>query len=359
MDFKKINQKLRFSLNSRISLYERIADFLDNKFPVEETLEVISQRYQKRKDYRTGILTEWRKKMAIGQKFSDAIKSHVPAEERVLIAAGESSGGGLPQGLREAIRLSQAMSKIKGTIIGGAIYPAMLMLMIVGMIAMFSTQIAPVFKSILDIRYWPESGQTLYAMSTFIVEKWWLVTSVLGGAAFGIAYTLPRWTGPTRQIADRFPPYSVYKAYQGSSFLIALSSMMIAGISLNEALQKVQEKGSPWLKDHINRMLRKLRVSGSDYGKALDTGMLDEETAGDIQDYSRLSTFEKAVYSIGEKTLVKTVKTIEAKMAVVKYLMLFAAAAMIMWIFGTSYLLQQEVANSAGKQQQQVTQSVR
>lgn len=135
--------------------------------------------------------------------------------------------------------------------------------------------------------------------------------------------------------------------------------MMIAGISLNEALQKVQEKGSPWLKDHINRMLRKLRVSGSDYGKALDTGMLDEETAGDIQDYSRLSTFEKAVYSIGEKTLVKTVKTIEAKMAVVKYLMLFAAAAMIMWIFGTSYLLQQEVANSAGKQQQQVTQSVR
>jgi toxin co-regulated pilus biosynthesis protein E len=128
---------------------------------------------------------------------------------------------------------------------------------------------------------------------------------------------------------------------------------------LNDSLKKVQEKGSPWLKDHINRMLRKLRVSGSDYGKALDTGLLDDETAGDIQDYARLSTFEKAVYSIGEKTLVKTVKSIEAKMGVIRYLMMFMAAGMIMWIFGTAYLLQQEIADKVGNNQSQAMKSIK
>ena len=162
---------------------------------------------------------------------------------------------------------------------------------------------------------------------------------------------MPRWIGRSRNIADRFPPYSVYKEYQSASFLIALSSMMIAGVSLNEGLLKVQSKGSPWLKDHIGKMLRKLRVAGSDYGKVMDTGLLDDETAEDIQDYAKLSTFEKAVYGIGEKTLRKSIIKINVKMSIARYLMMFAVAALIMWVLGTSYLLQQTIAESAGKPQ--------
>jgi type II secretory pathway component PulF len=355
----KFLEKMKFGISARISLYERLADFLDNKFPVEETLETIGMRYTKRKDYRAGIITDWRRKMAIGQKFSDAIKMHVPSEERVLISAGESSGGGLPQGLREAIRLSKSMASIKNTIIAGAAYPLVLIMMILGMAAMFYLQMVPVFKNILPIQYWPDSGKTLYSVSRFVVEQWYVVAAVLFGSFFSVSWLMPRWIGPGRSFFDKIPPFSVYKDYQASSFLIALSSMMIAGISLNDSLKKVQEKGSPWLKDHINRMLRKLRVSGSDYGKALDTGLLDDETAGDIQDYARLSTFEKAVYSIGEKTLVKTVKSIEAKMGVIRYLMMFMAAGMIMWIFGTAYLLQQEIADKVGNNQSQAMKSIK
>lgn len=346
--------KSRFNLNARISLYERIADFLDNKFPVEETLDTIMNRYKKNKDYRADVLAEWKRKMANGVKFSDAIKDHVPAEERVLIAAGENGTGGLPQGLRESIRLSKAIAAIKTTIIVGAVYPIFIMLLITAMVAMFSIKIAPVFKAIIPVERWPESGRTLNSASEFLVSHWFMMIVVVFGIGFLVSYSLPRWKTFFRSTADKFPPYSIYRSYQSASFLIALSSMMLAGIGLNESLIKIQEKGSPWLKNHIGIMLRKLRVAGSDYGKALDTGMLSDETAGDIQDYSRLSTFEKAIYSIGEQTLTKTVKTIEYSMAVVRNVAMVVAAGLLFTIFMTSYDLQQDIATNINSKQKQI-----
>lgn len=345
----RYHKMFSFGLAKRIALYERLADFLDNRFPVEDALEVIALRYKNNKDYRAVVISEWRRKMAAGQKFSDAIKSQVPADERVLIAAGENSGGGLPQGLREAIRLSQAIAKIKGTIIAGSIYPAILFTLILGALAGFSVKISPVFQTILPLEYWPDSGKTLNSISEFIVSQWWFILAIVVGLGYIITISLPRWTGSIREVADKFPPYSIYKEYNAASFLIALSSMMMAGVSLNEAMQKIQEKAAPWMRHHVSKMLKKLRVAGSDYGKALDTGLLDKEVAGDLQDYAKLSSFEKAVYGIGQKTLETTVKSIDGKMSALRYLMMVGAAGMILWIFGTSYLLQQEVADKAGQ----------
>jgi type II secretory pathway component PulF len=350
MDAAQLNKaisKFRFGLKARISLYERLADFLDNKFPVEETLELIAQRYHRNKDYRGAVINNWRRKMAVGQKFSDAIKEDVPAEERVLIAAGENSAGGLSQGLREAIRLSKSMSAIKSTVISGVTYPIMLISLMLSILVMFYTQIAPAYVNILAVERWPASAQYMYYISEFVTNRWYVVVATLIGIGWGVGFTMPRWVGSTRQTMDNFLPYSVYRDYQGAAFLIALSSMMKSGISLNDALRRVQEKGSPWLQEHINRMLRKLRVSGSDYGKALDTGLLDSETSGDIQDYSRLSTFEHSVYSIGEKSMVKTVQVIATKMAFVRIFMLGIVVTCIIGIFGTSFTLQQEMAEAS------------
>jgi toxin coregulated pilus biosynthesis protein E len=354
MEFKKALRKFQFTLNKRIALYERIADFLDNKFPVEETLETIGSRYRKRKDFRAEIISDWRRKLAIGKKFSDAIKDHVPAEERVLIAAGETSAGGLPQGLREAIRLSQSTAEIRNTIISGAVYPVVLLVLTSLMLVMYNKQIAEVFLKMLDIRQWPESGRILYHISGVVVNQWWLLGGILGGVTIALKWALPNWIGPGRSVANHVVPFSIYKDQQSASFLLALSSMMVSGTSLNEALQKIQERGSPWLKHHVGKMLKKLRVAGSDYGKALDTGMLDEETAGDIQDYARLSTFEKAVYGIGENSLKKTVKSIVAKMAVAKFIMLAMVTAILGWIYAASYDLQTEIADRANQTQTSV-----
>ena len=159
-----------------------------------------------------------------------------------------------------------------------------------------------------------------------------------------ISYTINGWVGRAREIFDHLPPWSGYKNYQASSFLIGLASMLKAGVALNDALKMMVKNAPPWLCVHINQMLAALKGGGSNYGEALDTGLFDEETAGDISDYARLSSFENAIFTIGERMVELGVERTSQKMDVAKNLMLFLVAGTVFWIYYTSYDLQTTIA---------------
>ncbi len=335
--------KMKFGLTKRISLYERLAAFLEAGIPVFDALDSMRARMEKNKDVRRLMLAQWLHVMRDGTRFSEAIRPWIPSAEYMLISSGER-GDGLVSGLREATRLSMAASKIKKAIFVGAAMPAFLTLMLAGMVAGFDIYMAPVFINLMPVSQWPDEARLLYSISNFIVSYWYMVLAVLGGAAFAIATTINVWRGRLREIADHLPPWSIYKNYQASSFLIGLASMMKAGVALNDALKAINANASPWLKAHIEQMLGSLKVGGSNYGDALDTGLFDNETAGDIIDYARLSSFEKAIYTIGERMVTLGVERTNEKMAVAKNLMLLLVAGSVFWIYYTSYSLQTIIA---------------
>lgn len=334
---------LKFGLANRISLYERMSAFLEAGIPVFDALEAIRSRMEKRKDIRAKMFEEWLSVMRSGSRFSDAVKAWVPSSEYMLISSGEQ-GGRLVDGLKEATRLSTAAAKIKKAIIAGAALPALLFFMLGGMVAGFDVYMAPVFKNLLPVSQWPDSAQTLYGISHFITTFWYIIITGFVVGSGVIAYTINGWVGRAREIFDNLPPWSVYKNYQASSFLIGLASMLKAGVALNDALKMMLKNASPWLSVHINQMLSALKGGGANYGEALDTGLFDEETAGDISDYARLSSFENAIYTIGERMVVLGVERTNQKMDVAKNLMLFLVAGTVFWIYFTSYSLQTVIA---------------
>lgn len=334
---------MKFGLTERISLYERMAAFLNAGIAVFEAADAIRNRMEKRKDVRARMLQEWLTVMRDGVRFSEAIKEWIPASEYMLISSGER-GQGLVSGLQEAARLSIAASKIKKAIFVGAALPTMLTLMLAAMIGGFDIYMAPVFKNLLPVTQWPESAQTLYGISHFITQYWlWLLVGMGGGATL-ISLTINGWVGRIREVFDHMPPWSIYKNYQASSFLIGLASMLKAGIALNDALKIMNRNASPWMKVHIEQMLSSMKGGGGNYGEAMDTGLFDEEVAGDIIDYSRLSSFEHAIYTIGERMVHIGVERTNEKMAVAKNLMLFLVAGTVFWIYFTSYDLQSIIA---------------
>lgn len=334
---------MKFGLANRISLYERMAAFLEAGIPVFEALDSIRVRMEKKKDARAAMFNEWLSVMKNGTRFSEAIKAWIPTSEYMLISSGEQ-GGRLIDGLKEATRLSTAASKIKKAIIAGAALPALLFFVLAGMVAGFDIYMAPVFKNLLPIRQWPDSAQTLYELSHFLTSYWHVLIAGMVVASVVIGLTINTWTGMGRDIADKLPPWSVYKNYQASSFLIGLASMLKAGVALNDALKMINKNASPWMKMHITQMLAALKGGGGNYGDALNTGLFDEETAGDISDYSRLSSFENAIYTIGERMVQTGVDRTNEKMSVAKNLMLFLVAGTVFWIYGTSYSLQTLIA---------------
>lgn len=335
--------QFKFGLSARISLYERMAAFLKAGIPVFDALEAIRSRMEKNKDVRAKMFEEWLDIMRSGSRFCDAVKPWIPSSEYMLISSGEA-GGRLIDGLVEATRLSSAAAKIKKAIIAGAALPTLLFFMLGGMVAGFDVYMAPVFKNLLPVDQWPDSAQTLYGISHFLTSYWYMILIGLAVTSFTISWTINDWVGRVRDVFDSFPPWSVYKNYQASSFLIGLASMLTAGVALNDALKMIQKNSSPWIRVHINQMLAALKGGGGNYGEALDTGLFDNETAGDITDYARLSSFENAIYTIGGRMVELGVERTNQKMDVAKNLMLFMVAGTVFWIYFTSYSLQTVIA---------------
>lgn len=346
----RFRAKLKFGLTNRISLYERLSAFLGAGIPVFDALEAIRSRMEKRKDVRAHMFGDWLNVMRSGSRFSDAVKDWIPSSEYMLISSGEQ-GGKLIDGLNEASRLSTAAAKIKKAIFAGAALPTLLFFMLGAMIAGFDVYMASVFKNLLPIPQWPSDAQVLYGISHFLTSYWYMILAAMGAATAAISYTMNFWVGRAREVADFLPPWSVYKNYQASSFLIGLASMLKAGVALNDALKMMLKNASPWLAVHINQMLSSLKSGGSNYGDALNTGLFDEETSGDISDYARLSSFENAIYTIGERMVVLGVEKTNEKMAVAKNLLLFLVAGTVFWIYFTSYSLQTTIAEKTQQSQ--------
>lgn len=347
--FELTVQKLFFGLKVRTSLYERIEAFLVAGIDIFTTLRTIRDRYESRRKTRgrAKVLTSWIRSMERGGTFSDAIKPWVPSSEHMLISSGER-GEGIISGLKEARVLSIAAAQSKSAILGGTIFPCVLFAMIIGMLIMFQVQMVPIFKGLLPVERWPGSARSLNSLSGFVKDRLYFLLAFVALLGIFVSYTLPRWRGDLRnKVFDKLPPWSIYRSYQSSSFLISLSSLMKAGVANYDALRLMHRTASPWMRQHLEKMMIAMRLGGGDNpGKALDTGMLDPEVAGDIQDYSRLGSFQDAIYRIGQRSLEEGVKAIRIKMDVLKNLLLFCVAGSIVWIYLTSYGLQTTIANT-------------
>lgn len=88
-----------------------------------------------------------------------------------------------------------------------------------------------------------------------------------------------------------------------------------------------------------------MNLGGGNMGRALNTGLLDKETAGDVEDYSRLGSFSEAIYLLGSRSLENSIKIIQARMAIVKNLMLVLVAIIIVAIYYSFFELNNLVAS--------------
>jgi type II secretory pathway component PulF len=193
-------------------------------------------------------------------------------------------------------------------------------------------------------------ARSLNEFSSAFYDNFLLIISVIGVVVFAVVSTMNIWNGKIRHYFDYLPPWSLYKSYQGSSFLISLASLMSSSVSGFDAIEQMNQHASPWMSSHLKQVMKKMR-QGENPGKSLNTGMLDKETAGDIEDYSSLSSFENAIEQIGTKALHESVEKTKVKMKVVSNLLLFAVAGSIITIYYAVFDLQQVIAERSNVEQ--------
>jgi type II secretory pathway component PulF len=357
MNIEVFLAKLQFSMHQRSVMYRKLSDFARQGIPIYTTIEKFIFAYTEMSkpnpvlkmltlgyyntpsvDYRVTIMNEWQKRMADGSSFSQALDGFVPKNEIMLIQSGEARGD-LPGGMEKALFITHSIKRINGAVIGGLSYPFTILLVICGMIYMFATSVIPEMAHILPPENWPEGApKLLYSISLFVSNFGAIIAVLILVAFVVISNTMNIFSGRLREILDGFPPWSIHKTMQGSIFLITLSSLMSAGVSINSSLIRIRDMAPPYLSDYIDKMLQKLSI-GETNGESLNVGIFRDDLAVDIKLMGQVANFESIIAMLGKEAVERDIEKISDSAKILNNLVLVFSGVVIGFIYYAFYTL--------------------
>lgn len=294
-DFLFFNQELRALIRAGL--------------PIVPSLDILLER-RKNKVFRNSLI-DVRDRVKGGEALSEAFAAQgelYPPLYAASLASGERSGE-LASVIERFIAYLQKIIGIRRKVISALIYPAILVTLALGLIALMVFFIIPKFNEFLvDFgAELPLITKIVVGTSTAAVENWkWIVGGLVGGFA-----ALSWWsrTGPGRYALDRFKlrlPLAgkVISEYCQNRFTRTLGTLQAGGIPLVSSLElaaravgnavyekallevagKVREGQSLWESLDATGLLSDIAVQMIKVGES--TGALDEmlKNASDFTD---------------------------------------------------------------------------
>ena len=186
------------------------------------------------------------------------------------IGAAQQSGDLSETGMPVLKRLREQYESRKGTI-AQLIKPSLYLLFAGALYVFFALQVWPRFEEVMAAENWPEIGQWVYAISTFI-ESWWAVTlGVLAGGGLVLRTLLRHWRGNARRALDKVWPFTIYRGLLAANVLDELGTLLTAGQEPSVALDTIHEHATPYTRWYLDQMRRRLD-EGTNLSDMLDVG---------------------------------------------------------------------------------------
>lgn len=341
--------KALFGTADRLRTWQKISVMLKNKIGIDQ---ILLELYNRASDHgkKPGELSaivydEWRRSILNGGRFADAIDGWVPPMERMIILAGEQSGN-LPNALVAVIEVVQAGKKIRGTVAKGLVYPAVLLAATLGYLFLFGIKVIPEFTTIMDVSMWGPLAKSLYHLSEFVINWGLLLILFLLGVISMVVTSLPYWTGRLRIVADRLPPWSLYRLVLGSGFMYSLAALLSGGGRVADALVTISENSNRYMAERVDAFLYGVH-SGMNAGDAMLESGFDfpsKDIVADLGVYASYSgDFGDAIEKVAKEWMASGLEAVETQMKFLNGLATFAMAMVLMWIVGGFFAIQQEI----------------
>lgn len=312
-----------FSIDAqaRRRLWIKLAKLLANGVPILDAMKSIHERLiesGRAKHPTAAAIVVWMERMRNGHRLAAAIEGWAPRDEQMIIAAGEQSGR-LDDALMKSSEIMEAKKKIKKAVVGGLAYPFLMFMVALAVLIMFSYKVIPEFSSVVPDDQWQGIARIMIDMAHFTREWLALMVAIAAAAVIALFVSMPRWSNGLRLKLDRYPPYSIYRMLQGSSWIISLAALVSAGVRMENAVQQLGEGAGQWLKDRTQACLRGMR-SGLTLGDALAKSgydFPDRDIVDDLGVYSRLSGVDHALAIIGKEWIAESVEAIQGMMKII------------------------------------------
>lgn len=339
-----------FGLKARRKFYEKLYRFTSRGIPLDAALENLYRRAKSNKLSTQHVLRQLLIAQKAGQvKFGEALSEWVPASEAILVQAGEDAGSKeLPGAFQRASFVAKAGSEIRSSIIGNAIQPMILFLLVLIILLGASFFLLPLLSEIQpDQSQWPMLTSVLFFVGMAVRTYWWVGVLLVVGGGWLVMRSLSRWVSPMRRRVDKWLfPYTLYRVYNAGGVMIALSSLTQQGVPFTKSLPIMASVSNPWLKDHLYRALNAIRASVPT-GKALDTGLFEKDLAADLQDYDQAQSLEAVMEQIGQDVIVDVQERVEAIFGFMKGMAMMIAMLSILLIYGGIGLLVFSIADAS------------
>lgn len=349
IDLNRWWAKTQLTDSVRVNMYRKISKMLANGLPLLKILDELWNRAsddgRKPNEPMAIVLDDCRRTVQNGRMLSEGLEPWIPKTEQMIIMAGEQSGR-LETVLLSIVDVVQAGKKIRSVVIGGVAYPIAILVLILAYVYIFGTKVIPEFTRMVDPTAWRGSAKSLYIMSTLVQDWMPVVVAVLVGLFVTIFVSMPRWRGSVRVIFDNFAPYSIYRLMAGSSFLMAFSSLQLAGITVEKSLVRIASMADPWLRERIEGALLGVK-SGLNCGEALKNagyGFPSKEVINDLCIYAEYKGFAEALKTLADEWMEEGVEQISAQMKVLNGISIVVLAVVIGWLVTGFFGIQQEIA---------------
>lgn len=336
---------------TRVQFYKDLSEALRHGDQLAARIEKLADRASNEGDMQGPLFQLWLRRMD-DQSFTEAIVGTVPDSDVMILQAAERSGD-LVSGLKftaSVIAKTKIMiSALRKAVLGSAFMAVFLL----GVLAGFSFYGIPLIEEIVPPKAWPWIGQQLKGLAQFITESGG--TALLCAGAIGAAFywSLRNWYGRARVAVDRiFLPYTIYRDFSGSMFLVSLAALMKNGTGLNDALDILSEKASPWLLWHIRQIQLGLDYQSESTGEAFATGLFNKRLTWRIIDFGERakSDFAEAMEIVGIETIDDVMEGVKAKANVLNRFLLIVNACLIMFIVAGALLTLFETQEQLNKQ---------
>lgn len=342
--------KMVFKLNTekRMAVARKLASLLRNDFTLMDALnrlEMIESKNGKKPNEPFAIvMREWQKNLERGMSFSDATRGWVPPEETLLVTSGNLSD--LVVALENVSRVVEGTERMKRAMSSAIIYPLFLLALTFGIIILVGIYLVPPLAEIAgDNMIWTGMAASLIWLSEFSIKYWFLFLFVFVFAVAIIWVSLPNWSGKLRAKFDNLPPWNIYKIQMSVGWLMSLSSMVAAGITIPDALRMLADNSNNYLRSILEDTLHYI-ANGDNLGNALNNTGRDfpnKELIGDLAIYADMNGFDQNLSRIANDYLEESVRKMESISNVLNSVGILLVSAIIAWVVLGTFQMQDQI----------------
>lgn len=319
----RLQAKVSFNAKQKTRIYSKLSGYVRNGVSVPDALRMLLARAsadgRKPNDPIAYVLREWYNAVMNGRSLARGAAPWISDSDRIVLEAGEKAGR-LDIALENALFIAAAGKKIRSAVIFGLAYPLGLIVVAVGLCLLFGYKVIPAFEEIIPPDRWEGGAALLLYISAF--ANYYVIPTLVALIAVVavLVYAMPRWVGPIRAKADKYPPFGIYRLVNGAGFMLSVSALIRAGMALSDILITLQKGATPWYEEKIGGALRHVS-NGKNLGDALFLAghdFPDHDTVVDLRDYATMDRFDETLEKLGREWVEGSVAKIQSQMAILK-----------------------------------------